>query len=135
MVYTPDVGLRDIILSLNPLIGSHAEGSKEREVLVLAQLALLYIRDKEMQEGFASYCEGFTNESFAVEVSHEFATREEAEKWLASGKARHAEHVRIAGKGFLVVQLPEGMTLMDMPLPEELETDEWKDDSDEEGSG
>jgi hypothetical protein len=131
MVYTSDMNLHDLLLRLNPFIESHAEGSSEREVLVLAQIALLYICDKRMQEDFAKYCKKFTNEPFTVEVSHEFATREEADKWLASGKAQHAEPVKIAGKGFLAVQLPGRMTFIDRPLPEELETDEWKDDSDD----
>jgi hypothetical protein len=132
MVYTPDRDLYEILSVLDPFIESQLEGSKEREALTLAQIALFYIRDKKVQEDFAKYCRRFTNEPFTIEVSHEFATREEADKWLVSGNAKHAEPVKIAGKGFLVVQLPGRWTFIDRPLPEELETDEWKDDSDEE---
>jgi hypothetical protein len=129
MVYTPDVDLYDFSLGLNPFIESQVEGSREREVLTLAQIALLYIHDKKLQEDFAKYCKKFTNEPFTVEVSHEFATREDADKWLASGKAKDSERVKIAGKGFMVVQVPGRLVFMIAPLPEELETDEWKDDS------
>ena len=125
MVYTPDRDLDDILIVLNPFIESHVEGSKEREALALAQIALLYIRDKKMQEDFAKYCEGFTNKSFTVEVSHEFATREEADAWRASGHAKHTERVKIAGKGFMVVEVTGRLYFMRAPLPEELETDEW----------
>ncbi len=90
---------------------------------------MLYIRDSKKEDDFARYYKRLSNPSFTVEVSHEFATREEADKWLASGQAQHTEHIKIAGKGFLVVQLPGRLTLIDRPLPEELETDEWKDDS------
>ena len=126
MVYTPDRDLDDILIVLNPFIESHVEGTKEREALTLAQIALLYIRDKKMQEDFAKYCKGFTNEPFTVEVSHEFATREEADKWRASGNAKDSERVKIAGKGFMVVEVTGKLHFMVAPLPEELETDEWK---------
>jgi len=92
---------------------------------------LLYIRDSGKEEELARYRERCVDTSFKIEVSHEFATREEADQWLASGKAQHAEHVKIAGKGFLAVQLPGRMTFIDRPLPEELNADEWKDGSEE----
>ncbi|HYO52511.1 hypothetical protein [Archangium sp.] len=129
MADTPDFDLDDILGVLNPFIENHAEGSKEREAFKLAQAALLYIRDNKKEDDFAKYYKTFSNTSFTVEVSHEFATREEADKWLASGKAEDAERVKIAGKGFMVVRLPGRLTFMVAPLPEELETDEWKEDS------
>jgi len=129
MAYTPDVDLYEVLAVLSPFIENHAEGSKEREALALAQIALLYIRDNKMQEDFARYCKKFTNAPFTVEVSHEFATREEADKWLASGKTKDSERVKIAGKGFMVVQVTGRLLFMVAPLPEELETEEWKTES------
>jgi len=41
-------------------------------------------------------------------VSHTFATQEEADAWLSSGKATDGELVSIAGQGFQVIQLPKG---------------------------
>jgi hypothetical protein len=129
-----DIDLEDMLLVLNPFIENQVEGSKEREALKIAQAALLYIHEGDKKDDFVRYYEKFSKKSFTVEVSHEFATREEADRWLASGQAQHAEHIKIAGKGFLVVQLPGRMTLIDRPLPEELETDEWKDDSEPDDS-
>lgn len=105
-----------------------AEGSKEREALELAQIALLYIRDNKTQEDFARYCQKFTRAPFTVEVSHEFATRAEADQWLASGKAQDSERVKIAGQGFMAVEVKGKLRFMVAPLPEELESDEWRDD-------
>jgi hypothetical protein len=117
-----------MLLALNPFIDSQVEGSKEREALKLAQAALLYIRDRAKEDDFARYYKKFSDTSFTVEVSRDFATREEADQWLVSGKARDSERVRIAGKGFMVVQAQGRLLFMVAPLPEELKTDEeWKE--------
>ncbi|QRN93185.1 hypothetical protein JRI60_28715 [Archangium violaceum] len=118
-----------MLLVLNPFIESHAEGSKEREAFKLAQAAMLYIRDNKKEDDFARYYKRFSDTSFTVEVSHEFATRAEADQWLASGNAKDSERVKIAGKGFMAVEVTGKLRLMVAPLPEELETDEeWKED-------
>jgi hypothetical protein len=134
MADNSDIDLEDMLLVLNPFIENQAEGSKEREALKLAQAALLYIQENNKKDDFVRYYEKFSNKSFTVEVSHEFATREEADTWLASGKAQHTERVKIAGKGFMVVQVSGRLYFMVAPLPEELETDEWKDDSEPDDS-
>lgn len=129
MAQTPGLDLEGMLLALNPFIENQAEGSKEREALMLAQAALLYIRDSAKEDDFARYYQKFSDTAFTVEVSHEFATREEADQWLASGKARDSERVRIAGKGFMVVQAQGRLLFMVAPLPEELKTDEdWKEE-------
>ena len=128
MAHATDFDWDEMIEVLNPFIEKHAEGSKEREAFTLAQIALLYIRDHK-KEDFAEYRRKFSNAPFTVEVSHEFVTREEADQWLASGNAKDSERVKIAGKGFMVVQASGKLYFMIAPLPEELETDEWKDDS------
>ncbi|HEX5746881.1 MAG TPA: hypothetical protein VFZ09_11610 [Archangium sp.] len=121
----------EAIYFLNPFIENHAEGSKERRLFGLAQIALLYIRDRVKREEFAKFHRACFDTDFTVEVAHEFATREEANQWLASGKAKDSERVKIAGKGFMVVEVSGKLYFMIAPLPEELETDEWKDDSDD----
>lgn len=129
MAQTPGLDLEGMLLALNPFIENQAEGSKEREALRLAQAALLYIRDNTKEDDFARYYKTFSDTSFMVEVSHDFATREEADQWLASGEARDSERVRIAGKGFMVVQAQGRLLFMVAPLPEELKTDEeWKEE-------
>ena len=132
MADIPEFDLEEVICFLNPFIENNAEGSKERKAFSVAQIALLYIRDNEKEADFARYYKGCTETSFKIEVAHEFATREEAEEWLASGKAEHTERVKIAGKGFMAVEVSGKWYFMIAPLPEELETDEWKDDDDSE---
>lgn len=132
MAEVPGFDLDEAIHFLNPFIENHAEGSKERSAFALAQIALLYIRDRVKRDEFDKYYRSFFAIPFTVEVSHEFATREEADQWLASGKAAHTERVKIAGKGFMAVEVSGRLRFMIAPLPEELETDEWKDDDDSE---
>ncbi|MFY0565717.1 hypothetical protein ACN28E_17990 [Archangium lansingense] len=129
MADIPEFDLEEVIYFLNPFIENHAEGSKERRAFALAQIALLYIRDRVKRDEFDKYYRACFAIPFTVGVSHEFATREEADQWLASGNAKDSERVKIAGKGFMVVDVSGRLRFMIAPLPEELETDEWKDDS------
>jgi hypothetical protein len=130
MAQTPGLDLEGMLLVLNSFIETQAEDSKERESLELAQAALLYIRDNAKEDDFARYYKKFSDTSFAVDVSQDFPTREAADQWLASGKARDSERVKIAGKGFMVVEAQGRWLFMVAPLPEELETDaEWKEEA------
>ncbi|MGZ3457772.1 MAG: hypothetical protein ACXU86_04625 [Archangium sp.] len=129
MVCIPDFDLEDMLGVLNSVVERYAEGSKERDATELAQIALLYIHHTRKGDDFKGFYKRCFDTSFKVEVSHEFATREEADKWLASGNARDSERVKIAGKGFMAVEVSGRLRFMVAPLPEELETDEWKDDS------
>jgi hypothetical protein len=132
MAPIPDFDLDDMLLALNPFIENHAEGSKEKEVFKLAQAALLYIRHLKKEDDFRRYYGTFSDFSFTVEVAHEFATREEADAWRASGAAKDGERVKIAGKGFMVVEVNGKLYFMVAPLPEELETEEWKGGAEDE---
>jgi hypothetical protein len=120
MAYIPDFDVEDILDTLESVSQMHGADSKERAAVQLAAIALLYARHIRKLDDFRGYYREFFDPSFKVKVSHEFATREEADAWLASGKAADGERVRIAGKGFHVVQLPRGTRLIDAPLPEEL---------------
>lgn len=128
MTLDPGFDLDDVIKTLNTVIDGLAEGSKESEASKLAQIALLYIRESGKVEELAKYRRWCVDTSFTVEVSHEFATRGEANAWLASGKAQHQERVKIEGKGFMAVEASGRWYLMVAPLPEELNSDEWKED-------
>ncbi|HEX8825282.1 MAG TPA: hypothetical protein VF794_35540 [Archangium sp.] len=123
MAYIPDFDLDDIVGILTSVSESRMEGSKAKDAIELAQFALLYTRHIRKQDDFIRYYKEFFDPSFKIKIAQEFATREEANAWLASGKANEAEHVKIAGKGFLVARVPGRLTLIDCPLPEELETD------------
>jgi len=132
MADIPDFDMNEILLALNPFIRSHAEGSKEREVFTLAQTALLYIRDRVKKEDFDEYRKllipGYWPK---FEIVQDFATREEADQWRASGKAKDHDRVKIAGKGHMVVEVNGKLYFMIAPLPEELNSPEWQDDSED----
>lgn len=121
----------DVILSaLHAISQKHPEGSPERDVIELAQIALVYPRHIRKEDDFRRFYKEFFDPSFRLKVSHEFATRQEADKWLANGKAEDTERVRIAGKGFMVVRLPGRFTFMSAPLEdEEVEEDESGENS------
>lgn len=124
MAYVPDFDVNDIAAILESISKRLAENSRERDAIELAQIALLYPRHLLKEDDFIRYYKEFFDPSFKVKISHEFPTREEAEKWLSSGTAQEAELIRIAGKGFQVARMPGRLTLIDRPGPEELESDE-----------
>jgi hypothetical protein len=115
----PDFDTDAILSALNAIRQKHPEGSPERDVIELAQIALVYPRRIRKEDDFRRFYKEFFDPSFKLKVSHEFATREDADQWLASGNAKDAERVRIAGKGFMVVQLPGRPTFMSAPLEDE----------------
>lgn len=129
MAYIPGFDIDDIVDILNSASEKHPAGSKERDAIELAQIALLYTRHIRKEDDFARYYKQHFDPSYTLKVSHEFTTREEADNWLASGKAEDGERVKISGKGFMVVRLPGRLSFMVAPLPEEMDADEWKDDS------
>jgi len=133
MADIPDFDMEEILLALNPFIRNHAEGSKEREVFTLAGIALRYIRDRVKKEDFDEYRKRFVAGYWPkFEIVQEFATREEADKWLACGKGNDSDRVKIAGKGFMVNRVYSGrLVFMIAPLPEELDSPEWQDDSED----
>ena len=129
MAHTSEFDLDELILALHPFIDSHPEGSREKEAFTRARAALLYIQDRGQEDDFARYRENMSSTTFTIRVAREFSTRQEADEWLSRGEARHRDHIKIAGRGFLVVQLPDRLTLIDRPLPEELASEEWEEDS------
>jgi len=130
MPYIPDFDTDTILDILNSISQKHPEGSPERDAIELAQIALIYPRHTRKEDDFRRFYRDFLDPSFKLKVSHEFATREDADKWLASGQVEDAERVRIAGKGFMVVRLPGRFTFMSAPLEgEEVEADESEEDS------
>jgi hypothetical protein len=121
MPHLADFDVDEIISALKSISDQQQEGSRARDVIELAQIALLFPRHIRKEEEFRGYYRRMFDPAFELEVSHEFATREEADQWLARGEAQEAERVRIAGQGFMVVRLPGRMTFMSAPLPGEPE--------------
>jgi hypothetical protein len=129
MPYIEDFDVDEIVSALKFISDKHEEGSRERDVIELTQIALLFPRHIRKEEEFRKYYKRTFNPWFEIKASHEFATREEADKWLASGKALDAERVKIAGQGFMVVRIPGRLTFMNAPLPAELDENESETDA------
>jgi hypothetical protein len=129
MPYIPDFDIEQTLGILNSVMEKFPEGSRERDAIELAQIALLYPRHVRKEDDFRRYYGEFFDPSFKVKIAHAFATRDEADVWLASGKAEEALLITIAGKGFQVVRLPGRLKLLDCPLPEELNERASKKDS------
>jgi hypothetical protein len=127
-----DFNVDEILGALKSISDKHPEGSRERDVIELAQIAMIFPRHIRKEDEFRSYYKEFFDPSFKIKISHEFSTRGDADEWLASGRARDAERVKIAGQGFMVVELSKSRRLvfMNAPLPDELEEHESETDSD-----
>jgi hypothetical protein len=101
----------------------YQDGSPEDEALRIAAVSLLYVREIQKLEEYREFFRKFYIPAIeSVIVSQTFATREEADAWLASGNGKDGELVRIAGQGFQVIpaRKQKGMMFLRTPLPEEL---------------
>nr|WP_227026880.1 hypothetical protein [Corallococcus soli] len=99
-------------------------GTRESNAFEAAAFCLLYVRHIDKLKDFAAYYQEMLDPNFKVKVERDFATRAEADAWVQGGKAEDRMHIRIDGKGFLVVRLPGRLTLMVAPLPEELNAED-----------
>ncbi|WP_375756504.1 hypothetical protein [Corallococcus exercitus] len=123
----PEIDVEDVLAVLNAETQRHEKGSREWKALQLAAICLVYVRHMNKLDDFTTYYREILDPNFKIKVERDFATRDEAEAWLKTGEALHRMQIRIDGKGFLVVQLPGRLTLMNNPLPEELGTDDSED--------
>jgi hypothetical protein len=124
MNYNSNFDVGSVLQVLGTVNEKYQEGSPEDEALRIAAVALLYVRDIQKLDEYREYFRQFYIPAIeSVVVSQTFATREEADTWLASGKASEEELVRIAGQGFRVIASRKGKGLMFLrtPLPEEME--------------
>ena len=122
MTYNPDFDVESVMKTLGTVSDKYPKGSPEDEALRIAAVALLYVRDIDKLEDYRGYFRDFIAGKPLI-VSHVFATREEADACLASGKVNGGELITIAGQGFSVGGMAsKGWTLMRTRLPEELES-------------
>ena len=124
MPYIENFDVDEVVSALRAISDKQQEGSRERDLIELAQIALLFPRHILKEEEFRKYYKRTFNPWFTIKASHEFQTREEANQWLARGTALESERIKIAGQGFMVVRLPGRLTLVNAPLPGELEANE-----------
>jgi hypothetical protein len=124
MSYNSNFDVDSVLELLGTVNEKYQDGSPEDEALRIAAVALLYVRDIQKLDEYREYFRKFYIPAIeSVIVSRTFATRDEADTWLASGKASEDELVRIAGQGFRVITARKGKGLMFLrtPLPEEME--------------
>ncbi|MBZ4415827.1 hypothetical protein [Myxococcus sp. RHSTA-1-4] len=123
MKYNPDFDVDSVLDALRIINEKYKEGSQEDEALRIAAVALLYIRENRKLDDYRDFFRSFYTPAIdSITVSQTFSSREEADAWLASGKAQEGELVRVAGQGFQVIPMRQGtgLTLLRTPLPEEL---------------
>jgi hypothetical protein len=120
MTYHSDFDVDTVMKTLGTVGAKYPEGTPEDEALRIAAVALLYLRDLQKLDEYRDYFRRFFTYK-PVTPARTFATREEADKWLASGNAKDGEFVKIAGQGFVVYEMPKGLKFVPRPLPEELE--------------
>ena len=112
-----------VLRTMEAMSRHHARGTPEDAALRTCAAALLFIRDdlRKLEE-FREFFRKITTPAIqGVQVAHTFASREEADAWLASGSARDGQLIRVSSQGFTVVDRgPKGLKLVRLPLPEEL---------------
>ncbi len=124
MIYNKDFDVDSVLEILRTVDEKYQEGSPEDEAIRVAAVALFYVREIQKINDYREFFRKFyTPAADHVVPSHTFATREEADEWLASGSANEGELVKIAGEGFRVIPLRDakGLRFRPTPLPEELD--------------
>ncbi|WPB76289.1 hypothetical protein KYC5002_45800 [Archangium violaceum] len=123
MKYDKNFDADAVLRTVEVLSRQHAEGTPEDAALRVCAAALLYVRDdlKKLEEFREFFRKITTPAREGIQIAHTFATRAEAEEWLASGAAKDGQLLRVAGQGFTVIDHgPKGLKLVRIPLPEEL---------------
>ncbi len=123
MKYNQNFDADAVFRAMEAMSRHHAEGTPEDEALRVCAAALLFVRDdlKKLEE-FREFFRKITTPAIeGIKIAHTFASREEADAWLAGGTAKDGQLVRVAGQGFTVIDHgPRGLKLVRIPLPEEL---------------
>ncbi|WNG33010.1 hypothetical protein F0U60_04815 [Archangium minus] len=125
MKYNKNFDVDAVLRTVEAVSKNHPEGSPEDEALRICAAALLFVRDdvRKLEEFREFFRKITTPATEGIKIAHTFATREEAENWLASGAATDGQLVRAGGQGFTVVDRgPKGLKLVRIPLPDELST-------------
>ncbi|MFL5354427.1 hypothetical protein [Archangium sp.] len=123
MRYNPDFDVDAVLEILRTVDERYQEGSPEDEALRVAAVALFYVREIQKLDDYREFFRKFYTPAIdAIVPSLTFATREEADEWIASGKASEGALVKIAGEGFRVIpqRNGKGLRFRPTPLPEEL---------------
>ena len=123
MKYNPQFDVDAALRSIETISQGFQQGSKEEESLRAAAAALVYVREIGRLDDYREFFRQITTPaSESVKAAYTFSTREEAEAWLKGTTVSDGELVSIAGKGYQVVNLPQGARFLRNPLPHELES-------------
>ena len=125
MTYDSNFDVNAVMKTVGTVAAKYPKGSPEEEALRIVSVALLYVRDIQKLEDYRDYFREFVAGKPLV-ISQAFATKEEADAGLSSGKANDGEIVTIAGQGFVVRITSKGWKLLRMRLPDEPEPPEPK---------
>jgi hypothetical protein len=125
MTYDSNFDVGSVMKTVGTVAAKYPKGSPEEEALRIVSVALLYVRDIQKLEDYRDYFREFVAGKPLV-ISQAFATKEEADAGLSSGKANDGEIVTIAGQGFVVRITSKGWKLLRMRLPDEPESSEPK---------
>jgi hypothetical protein len=126
MTYNSNFDVESVMKTLGTVSDKYPNGSAEDEALRIAAVALLYVQDIDKLEDYRKYFLDFITGKPLI-PDQTFATKGEADEWLASGKVSGGELITIAGQGFSVGGMAsKGWTLMRTRLPEEPEPSDSK---------
>jgi hypothetical protein len=120
MTYNFNFDVSAVMKTLGTVSEKYPEGSPEDEALRIAAVALLYVQKIDKLEDYRGYFRDFVTGTPLI-VAQAFATREEAEAWLASGRVHHGDLITIAGQGFTVLHGSKGWRFLRTQLPDEPE--------------
>jgi len=124
VIYNKDFDVDSVLELLRTVNEKYKEGSPEDEAIRVAAVALLYVRERQTLDDYREFFRKFyTPAADCIVPSYVFATRQEADEWLASGKANEGDLIKIAGEGFRVIPTRDakGLRFRPTPLPEELD--------------
>lgn len=120
MTYNSNFDVDAVMKTVGTVGTKYPEGSPEDEALRIVSVALLYLRDTQKLDEYREYFRRFFTYK-PVTIVRTFSTREEADAWLASGRAKDGDLVKVAGQAFIVIHALERLRLVPTRLPEELE--------------
>ena len=118
MKYDPHFDVDAALRTLESISHGFQDGSPEEASLRAAAAALVYVRELGKLDDYREFFRQITTRAIeSVKASHEFTTREAADEWLKGVSAPDGELVSIAGKGYQVVNLPQGAPISQESTP------------------
>lgn len=122
MNYDPHFDVDAALRTIESISHRFQNGSPEEASLRAAAAALVFVREIGRLEDYREFFRQITTPAVeSVKASYTFTTREAAEEWLKGVSVPDGVLVSIAGKGFQVVNRPQGARFIRNPLPQELE--------------